>query len=108
MTEHEDLKTFLAMRNDAFNDMTPEKARAFWDSQGFPPPIAEDVPLGALHRARGQWLDATDEQLAESKQWLEDHGYKTTHHKDEIPMLTPETRDRDRALIGKPPLGSVQ
>lgn len=107
LTDHEELVAFKAQRDDAFRDMTVEKARAFWDSQGFPPPVAEDVPLGALHKARGQWLDATDAMLAESAAWLEDHGYKTTYHKDEIPMLTPETRDAQRVMLGKPPLGET-
>jgi hypothetical protein len=106
VTEHEDLKDFLTMRNDAFRDMTLEKARAFWDAQGFPPPVAEDVPLGALHKARTQWLEATDAMLAESVQWLKDHGYRVTMR--EADPLTPEQRDRDRALVGKPPLGSAQ
>jgi hypothetical protein len=106
VTDHEDLKAFLATRNDAFADMTLAKARAFWDSQGFPPPVAEDVPLGALHKARLQWLEATDEMLAESVQWLKDHGYEGTMRQAD--PLTPETRDRDRALLGKPPLGRTQ
>jgi hypothetical protein len=106
VTEHADLKAFLAMRNDVFRDPTLEKARALWDSQGFPAPVAEDVPLGALHKARTHWLDATDAMLAESAQWLKDHGYKGTM-RDADP-LTPETRDAQRALVGKSPLGSVQ
>jgi hypothetical protein len=103
MTEHEDLKTYLALRDDAFRDMTLEKARAFWDSQGFPPPVAEDVPLGALHKARLQWLGATDEMLAESVQWLKDHHYEGTMRQAD--PLTPETRDAQRVQLGKPPLG---
>jgi hypothetical protein len=103
VTDHEDLKAFLAMRDEVFANPTLENARAFWDSQKFPPPLAEDVPLGTVHKARLQWLDATDTMLAESAQWLKDHGYKGTMK--EADPLTPETRDAQRALIGKPPLG---
>jgi hypothetical protein len=106
VTEHEDLKAFLAQRDDVFRDMTDEKAMAFWNAQGFPPPYAPDIPLAATHKARLQWLEATDAMLAESKQWLADHGYEATYKRAAEP-LTPETRDRDRALIGKPPLGSA-
>lgn len=106
MTDHEELKTFLAMRNDAFRDMTLAKARAFWDAQGFPAPVADDVPLGALHKARLQWLDATDEMLAESVQWLKDHHYDGTMRGAD--PLTPQTRDEQRVGMGKPPLGRTQ
>jgi hypothetical protein len=64
-----------------------------------------DVPLASVHKARLQWLDATDAMLAESMQWLKDHGYEATHMG--APPLTPEQRDADRALIGKPPLGAT-
>jgi hypothetical protein len=103
VTDHEDLKAFLEQRNAVFANPTLEAARAFWDSQGFPPPVAEDVPLGALHKARLQWLDATDEMLVESQNWLESHQYRATMQRAE--PLTPETRDAQRALHGKPPLG---
>lgn len=106
MTEHADLKAFLERRDAVFMDPTLEKARAFWDSQGFPAPVAEDVPLGAVHKARTHWLDATDAMLAESAAWLKDHGYKGTMRDDD--PLTPETRDAQRGVLGKPPLGSAQ
>jgi hypothetical protein len=105
MTDHEDLKVFLEARNAAFADMTEERARAFWDAQGFPPPLSPNIPLGAMHKARLQWLDATDAMLAESLQWLDDHGFKPTFK--DSPPLTPEKRDADRAALGRPPLGSA-
>jgi hypothetical protein len=108
VTEHEDLKAFLALRNEVFANPTLEGALEFWNAQGFPPPVGEDVPLATVHRARGQWLDATNEQLAESEAWLKDRGYKTTYSEHEVPMLTPQKRDAQRVMLGKPPLGSAQ
>jgi hypothetical protein len=37
-----------------------------------------DVPLAALHKARLQWLGATDAMLAESIGWLTMRGYETS------------------------------
>ena len=34
------------------------------------------VPLATVHKARLQWLDATDDMLAESRAFLFDHGYE--------------------------------
>jgi hypothetical protein len=49
-----------------------------------------------------QWLDATNEMLEESIRWLTEHGYKTSWQG--APPLTPEQRDADRKMLGKPPL----
>ena len=97
-----DLQVFLARRNALFRNLTLEAATAHWHEQGFPPPVDPLVPLGAAHKARLQWLDATDAMLAESVKWLEDNGYETTSKG--APPLTPKQRDADRATLGKPPL----
>ena len=97
-----DLAEYLAERDVLFVDLTPAKALAYWKKKGFPPPVDPSVPLAMVHKARLQWLDATDAMLAESLAWLEAHGYLATMNG--APPLTPETRDRDRAALGKPPL----
>ena len=102
-----ELKEFLAKRDELFRNPTLEGAKAFYEQGGLEIDWARpDVPLAALHKARLQWLDATDEMLEESKEWLRVHDYKPTHKG--APPLTPETRDRDRITIGKPPLGTKQ
>jgi hypothetical protein len=55
-----------------------------------------------IHKARLQWLDATDAMLAESQQWLKDNGYLATM-KGATP-LTPQNRDAQRMQHGRPPL----
>jgi hypothetical protein len=97
-----ELAEFLAKRDALFRNPTTAAALTF----GPPPPGGwidrQFGPLAAVHKARLQWLDATDEMLAESVQWLTDHDYQTTQHG--APPLTPERRDADRAALGKPPL----
>lgn len=56
-------------------------------------------PLAALHRARMNWLDATDEMLEESDRWLSERGYP----RGEV-YLTPEERDEMRERLGLGPL----
>jgi len=55
-----------------------------------------------VHKARLQWLGATDEQLAESMEWLIDNSYSTSFRG--CPPLTPEQRDSERIAQGKEPL----
>ena len=93
---------YLAERDALFVDPTPAKALAYWKKKGFPPPVDPSVPLATVHKARLQWLDATDAMLAESVAWLEARGYLTTMKG--APPLTPETRDLNRAALGRPPL----
>jgi hypothetical protein len=57
------------------------------------------VPLIAMHKARLQWLGATDAMLAESMEWLIARGYETTMQG--APPLTPQRRDAARALHDK-------
>jgi hypothetical protein len=99
----EELKKLLAERNALFHNPTLEAAKAHWTKMEFPLPVRDDVPLAMVHKARLQWLDATDAMLAESVKWLEDNGYKSTHF--DAPPLTPETRDAQRVELGKKPLG---
>ena len=58
------MQTFLEERDSLFNNPTLIGAHAFWKKQGFSPPVRSDVPLASIHKARLQWLDATDAQLA--------------------------------------------
>jgi hypothetical protein len=101
MTEIEE---YNRKRDSLFRDMTLEHALKLWaESPDRDTRLARpDVPLAAAHKARLQWLDATDAMLTESVIWLTEHGYETTLNG--APPLTPERRDADRKLIGKPPL----
>ena len=97
-----ELKTFLEERNALFINPTLARATAWWKSQRLPKPARRNVPLAAAHKARLQWLEATDEMITESMKWLTDNGYAATLKG--APPLTPERRDADRAILGKPPL----
>jgi hypothetical protein len=98
------LTAWLAERDALFRDLTEESANQWWNRQGHPRPTEPTVPLAACHKARLQWLGATDAELAESVQWLREHGYTAAWHG--APPLTPEQRDAERATHGKPPLGT--
>jgi hypothetical protein len=103
VTMDEELKAFLAERDDMFRNPTAEKAMAYVEKlEGRPPPVGSPLPLAMVHKARLQWLEATDAMLEESKQWLLARGFLTTCKG--APPLTPEQRDKDRAEIGLPPL----
>ena len=77
------------------------RARAWWTSEGYAPPIHPTVPLATVHKARLQWLDATDDMLAESRAFLFDHGYGAVPN---IRAYTSKTRDAARAKLGLAPL----
>ncbi len=71
------------------------------DALGYAPPIHSTVPLETIHKARLQWLDATDDMLAESRTFLFEHGYGGVPH---LRAYTSRTRDAERAKLGLPPL----
>jgi hypothetical protein len=91
---------FIRKRDAAFNDLTPENAAAFAKSQGIM--TAPLIALASLHKARLQWLHATNAQFKESLAWLEEHGCAPTFR--DIPPLTPDTRDAQRRALRLGPL----
>ena len=95
------LDEYLAARKALFRNPSDEGARAWWASEGCPPPTHPTVPLETVHKARLQWLDATDDMLAESRAFLFDHGYGAIPH---IRAYTSKTRDAARAKLGLAPL----
>jgi hypothetical protein len=97
-----ELKAFLEERDALFRNPRAREARLFLERQGAPPPETPDTPLATVHKARLQWLNATDAMLAESIAWLTARGYETSWRG--APPLTPERRDADRKTLGKPPL----
>jgi hypothetical protein len=97
-----ELIAWLDKRNALFRDPNIVDATKWWVSQGLPDPARPTVPLATVHKARLQWLDATDAMIAESMAWLEANGYETTMKG--APPLTPERRDADRISLGKEPL----
>ena len=70
------LNEYLAAREALFRNPSDERARAWWTSEGYAPPMHPTVPLATVHKARLQWLDATDDMLAESRAFLFDYGYQ--------------------------------
>jgi hypothetical protein len=90
----------LAALEALFLNPSDEAARAWWASEGYAPPAHPDVPLATVHKARLQWLDATDDMLSESRAFLFDHGYEGIN----IRAYTSKTRDAARAKLGLPPL----
>jgi hypothetical protein len=101
--KEDELKRFLRERDELFRNPTLEAAQQYWKKSGNPKPSQDDVPLAMVHKARLQWLDATNEMLSESRTWLVDHGYFPSTF--DAPPLTPYQRDADRVIIGKKPLG---
>jgi hypothetical protein len=98
----DELKAFLAKRNALFRNPNIVDATKWWVSEGHPAPVRPDVPLATVHKARLQWLDATDAMIAESMAWLQANDYSTDMKG--APPLTPERRDADRISLGKKPL----
>jgi hypothetical protein len=93
---------FIAKRDVVFLNPTLEGAKKLLEEQGLSDFVRDDVPLATCHKARLQWLDATDEMLTESIAWLKAHGYDATT--ENAPPLTPESRDKQRTAMGKEPL----
>jgi hypothetical protein len=61
--------------------LDPKEARALYDEFMAPrhgPPLREDVPLAAVHKARMHWPKSTDAMKALSLAWLAGHGYETS------------------------------
>jgi hypothetical protein len=100
-----ELQRFIEERNELFVAPNLVQATAWWQRNRLPTPARFDVPLATVHKARLQWLGATDEMIIESLRWLADNDYATTCNG--APPLTPERRDADRASLGMPPLGKV-
>jgi hypothetical protein len=107
MSEHQyrkkQMQASLAERDALMRNPTHTSAFAYWIKRGFPEPVNPSVPLATVHKARLQWLDATDAMLRESQEWLLANGYEVTSQG--MPPLTPEKRDAQRKELGKPPLG---
>jgi hypothetical protein len=61
------LDPYLAAREALFRNLSDEAARAWWRSEAYAPPAHPTVPLATVRKARLQWLDATDDMLAESR-----------------------------------------
>jgi hypothetical protein len=91
---------YMSALETLFLNPDEEAARAWWTSEGYAPPAHPDVPLATVHKARLQWLDATDDILAESRAFLFDHGYEGIN----IRAYTSKTRDAARAKLSLPPL----
>ena len=94
------MKQYLAALEALFRNPNEEAALAWWTAEGYAPPAHPGVPLETIHTLRLQWLDATDEMLAESRAFLFDHGYEGLN----IRAYTSRTRDVARAKVGLPPL----
>jgi hypothetical protein len=99
----EEYEEWKKERDALFLNPNLEEAQAYWERHEYPTPERFDVPLATVHKARLQWLEATNAMLAESMKWLQDNGYETTFKG--APPLTPEQRDSDRVAIGRKPLG---
>jgi hypothetical protein len=105
-----EFQAFIARREALFRHPTLEGATALMADAGAGAELTRlerpDVPLAALHKARLQWLGATDAMLSESLTWLTVRGYETSSRG--APPLTPERRDEQRQAHGLPPLNDVQ
>ncbi len=98
------MNDYFAALEAMFRNPSDEAARAWWASEGYGPPIHQGVPLATIHRVRLQWLDATDNMLAESRAFLFDPG---GYDAGPNPLAyTSRTRDAARAKRGLPPLGT--
>lgn len=100
--ERAEIAEWNRQRDELFRNLTHETATAWWRTAKHPKPLDPSVPLAAAHKARLQWLGATDEMLAESMEWLIENNYSTTFR--DMPPLTPEQRDAERISHGWEPL----
>ena len=90
------LDTYLAAREALFRNPSDEAACAWWASEGYAPPLHPTVPLATVHKARLQWLDATDDMLAESRAFLFDHGYEAGLNTRAYTSKSRDTADKAR------------
>ena len=97
----QNLDAYLAAREALFRNPSDEAASAWWTSEGYAPPAHPTVPLATVHKTRLQWLDATDAMLAESREFLFDHGYEAGLN---IRAYTSKSRDAARTKLGLAPL----
>ena len=95
------LNEYLAAREALFATRAMSGPAPGGTSEGYAPPIHPTVPLATVHKARLQWLDATDDMLAESRAFLFDYGYGGVPN---IRAYTSKTRDAARAKLGLAPL----
>jgi hypothetical protein len=102
MGKDKELKAFLAERDALFRNPNAINAIAWWHQNTDEAPLDEQIALAAVHKARLQWLDATDEMIAESMAWLEANEFGTSWRG--APPLTRTMRDAQRAALGKSPL----
>jgi len=96
------LQEYLNARDELLRSPTLEGAKKWFSPDGESKFSKPDIPLAAVHKARLQWIHATDEMLAESIKWLQDNGYHTSFAGAD--PLTPEERDRQRIMHGLEPL----
>jgi hypothetical protein len=98
-----ELEAMLARRDALMRNPNLRDALIYWKAQGFATKLEHpDVPMAMVHKARLQWLEATDAMLEESLAWLEAHRYEPTLQG--APPLTPERRDAERKALGMPEL----
>jgi hypothetical protein len=98
-----EFQAYLAERDALFRNPNAADAAKWWARYiTKATPVDSSVPLAGVHKARLQWLDATDAMIAESKAWLEANAYQLDWKG--APPLTPEQRDADRISLGKEPL----
>ena len=105
MGKDSELIAWLKKRDALLRNPNIVDATKWWVSQNLPDPACPTVPLATVHKARLQWLDATDTMITESIAWLQANGYGTDMKG--APPLTPERRDADRVSLGKKPLAQT-
>lgn len=67
------LQGFREEQDALFCDLNAETAQAFFVKHGFAPKVEPVIYLAMAHKARSQSLWATDEMLADSMNWLNQH-----------------------------------
>jgi hypothetical protein len=101
MAMKQTLDEYLAAREALFRNPSDDRARVWWTAEGYASPAHPTVPLATVHKARLQWLDATDDMLAESRAFLFEHGYEAGVS---IRAYTSNSRDAVRVKLGLAPL----